>query len=369
MKKIFHLLHLSFRITLILFLFFVLPLVFIFSGCSADWEIQNPYDQVDWRNHQQYKANLHTHTTQREGGMNPQTVVDKYHHLGYSILAITDHNEVTYPWTSFSKMKAGARSIERLGKGQLNQDDLVYENRDPATLGMVAIQATELSRHHHMGSFFTDHTGTATVEESLESTASKNGLVIFNHPGRYTSRNPNIYNVDWYIDYYQRYNNLAGAEIYNSGDRYPDDRQLWDSILTRLMPERPVWGFSNDDMHGERALGRNWNVFILPELSDEWVRQGIEEGRFFYVYSPGGHNGTNPPRIESIKVNQRKGTIEIRATGQDSIRWISGGDVVYKGHSIKLKNHLGVEDYIRVEIYGPGKTITGTQPFAIRRIR
>ena len=27
--------------------------------------------------------------------------------------------------------------------------------------------------------------------------------------------------------------------------------------------ERPVWGFSNDDMHSMRDFGRNWNVFIL----------------------------------------------------------------------------------------------------------
>jgi hypothetical protein len=59
-----------------------------FFGCQPKWNIQNPYAEVDWANHQRYKANFHTHTTRSDGRMNPQTVVDKYHALGYEILAI-----------------------------------------------------------------------------------------------------------------------------------------------------------------------------------------------------------------------------------------------------------------------------------------
>lgn len=29
---------------------------------------------------------------------------------------------------------------------------------------------------------------------------------------------------------------------------------LWDQILTRTMPERPVWGYSCDDMHNADQL-------------------------------------------------------------------------------------------------------------------
>ena len=43
-----------------------------FSGCSPKWEIKNPYDNVDWENHLQYKANLHTHTTRSDGRLSPQ---------------------------------------------------------------------------------------------------------------------------------------------------------------------------------------------------------------------------------------------------------------------------------------------------------
>ncbi|MBS3771929.1 MAG: hypothetical protein KGY70_19875 [Bacteroidales bacterium] len=339
--------------------------VFLLAGCQAGWDIENPYEQVDWSNHKQYKANLHSHTTRSDGWMGPQTVVDRYHQLGYHILAITDHNEVTWPWTGFADMEPSETAKEVVEDRELDPEKLVYENRGPSQLGMLDVQGNELSQHHHMGSYFTDHNGTSAVEKSLSATASKNGLVLFNHPGRYTTRNPDKFNPGWYEQHFQGYEHLLGIEVYNQGDRYPEDRRLWDSILTRMMPERSVWGFSNDDMHSEGALGRNWNVFILPELSEEGLREGMKDGRFYYVYAPEGHDGPNPPRIEKIDVNERQGEIEIQTLEHDSIRWISGGEVLQTGNSLRLNDHPGISGYVRAEIFGPGKTITGTQPFGI----
>ena len=368
MRKKFNVRYVSPRLSYVRYLLVIIVAAVLFTACNPGWDIQNPYAEVDWKNHRQYKANLHTHTTRSDGRMNPQTVVDKYHMLGYKILAITDHNQVTYPWTQFAEMEASTTSRERLAAGGLNPEDLVYQNRDPEKLGMIAIQANELSSHHHIGSFFNDHNGTTTEEESLKATAAKNGLTVIYHPGRYTERNPEKYTLDWYVDVFSRYDHLIGVEVYNQGDRYPYDRMLWDSILTRLILERPVWGISNDDMHGEGALGRNWNVFMLPELSSDWVRTGMKEGRFYYVYAPGGHKGPKPPGIESVKINQRKGIIEIAASGQDSIKWITAGGIeIHNGNVIDLKNQPLAAYYLRAELYGPGETITGTQPFKIRK--
>ena len=155
-------------------------------------------------------------------------------------------------------------------------------------------------------------------------------------------------------------------EIYNNGDRYPHDRQLWDSVLVALLPVRPVWAYSNDDMHGEKSIGRNWNIFILPELTNEWVRKGIEEGRSFYVYSPEGHENPDIPLIHAVKVYQKKGQIQIEATGQDSIRWISDGQIVKKGNFIKLDDCPEISTYVRAEIFGSGGVVIGTQPFLVR---
>jgi hypothetical protein len=132
------------------------------------------------------------------------------------------------------------------------------------------------------------------------------------------------------------------------------------------MPGRPVWAYSNDDMHSSRSLGINWNVLILPELSELWVREGMKEGRSLFVYAPSGHNGPELPQISEIIVNNRKGIIEVNVSGHDSIRWISGGEVVHRRVKLSLKDNPDIEKYVRAEVYGPGNTITGTQPFGIR---
>lgn len=332
----------------------------IIAGCQPKREIRNPYCQVDWKNHQQYKANLHTHTTRSDGGMTPQNVVDSYQKLGYQILAITDHNEFTYPWTEFETLERTQQAEERLDSGEVSPEDLIYENRVPEKVGMIAVPGTEISAPEHIGSYFSNtRQRTDTVVETLDATAASNGLAIFNHPGKYQNHS------GWYIDLLQKYKHIVGIEVYNQGDRYPNDRQLWDSVLVKLMPGRAVWGLSNDDLHGIKRIGRNWNIFILPGLSMEWVRRGLEEGRFLFVYSPGGHPTQNLPRIESINVNPQKTTIEILSAGQDSLNWISGGKVVHRGSEFSLKDHPEVINYVRAEIYGSGNTIVGTQPFAI----
>jgi len=340
-----------------------LSVVFILlTACSTLWEINNPYEQVDWKQHGQYKANLHTHTTSSDGHLTPHNVVDRYHQLGYRILALTDHNAVTYPWTDFALMTPGPHSGKLVAEGKLSKEALVYENRDPRQLGMIAIQGNEVSSPNHIGSLFNDYNRPTSQEDSaFTAIAARNGLVIINHPGRYK------HNAEWYANFYRKYNHLIGMEIYNNGDRYPGDRQLWDSVLVALLPGQPVWAYSNDDMHQEKSLGRNWNIFVLPELTKDWVRKGMEEGRSFYVYSPEGHKNPAIPKIQSVRVDRKKGQIQIEVTGQDSIRWISGGKIIQKGNLIKLDDFQELSDYVRAEIFGPGGLIMGTQPFIIQK--
>ncbi len=343
----------------------------VFSGCSASWDIDNPYDQVNWKRHGQYKANFHTHTTRSDGRINPHTVVDHYHELGYNILAITDHNLVTYPWTNFSMMQPSQRSINLMAsQSDLMPGHLNYEDRDPRLLGMIDIEANELSSHHHMGSFFNNHKRpvygqsvdfTVTEQESIEDVAAKNGIVMLYHPGRYDRT------TDWYVNIYTTYDHVFGLEVYNQGDRYPEDRLMWDSILTYTLPERQVWAFSNDDMHVESHIGRNWNIMLLPELSHDHVRMGMEQGLSYFVYAPEGHAGPAVPVIDQIRVNKRRGTISITASDVERIVWISEGRQVYEGPVIDLNEIQGLGKYVRAKLHGEANSVAGTQAFVINR--
>lgn len=328
------------------------------SSCNNSPIITNPYENVDWKTHKQYKANFHAHTTRSDGSYSPQNVVDMYKYLDYSILAITDHNRVTYPWTEFTSLDPSEKAFSRTKEGKIDSKELIYEDRNPANMGMIAVQGCEISTPQHLGNYLNDtEQRTKTIAETLETTKKRNGILIFNHPGRYKK------SASWYEKYFNEHDHLIGLEVYNHGNRYPTDRALWDSILTRLMPDRKVWGFSNDDFHSS-GHGRNWNIMILPELSLEWVRQGMSRGTFYYVYSPAGHGQEACPKINSIDVNNQNSEIKISCENCDSIQWISAGEVVAKAPLIQLdKSFSG--SYIRAELFGKGGTIVGTQPFGI----
>jgi len=338
----------------------ILIVAAVLTGCTSrqlkwsilEWNILNPYAGVDWTKYQQHKANFHTHTTMSDGRRTPQEVIDHYHALGYTILALTDHDtmgplkdrdhperhKTTWPWQLF--------------------------DRDPEALGMVAIEGNEISRRHHIGSYFIDY-GDADAESEdvvIKEIGRRGGLAVLLHPGKF--KKP----VEWYLKMYRAYPHLIGFEIYNLWDRYPKDRKTWDAILTNIVTERPVWGFSNDDMHSPKTqLGLSWNIMLLPDLSPEWVRRAMENGIFFFVYAPNGHHGPTPAVIKSITVNPQNGTIHIDVTGHERIDWISKGKIVHRGDHVNLFELQGLGGYIRAEIHAAdGGPIVGTQPFRIQ---
>lgn len=328
----------------------ILIAVFVLTvGCARPEKqgliVQNPYEEVNWGEDGRYKANLHTHTTGSDGHLHPHEVVDRYHELGYRILAITDHNRVTYPWESFAEMEFG--------------ESKEYANRHSDDLGMLSIEGNELSSHHHMASYFTGHNGTDAVEDSLAAIGEKGGLAVFLHPGRYD------HPVEWYTDFYHRHDHLVGIEVFNQGDRYSGDREFWDEILTGTMPERPIWGYSNDDMHSPNHVGRNWNIFVMPELTEESLQRALRRGQSYFVYAPEGPDGPTPPVIESIAVDRDEGIIEIDASNCQSIEWISEGKIVHRGSRIRPGDISHPGSYVRAMLYGQSDSVAGTQPFGL----
>jgi len=288
----------------------------------------NPYKDVNWSTFQQHRGNFHTHTE----SLTAAQAIDEYRSRGYSVLAITDHDAMTWPWTAYG--------------------------RDPAALNMAAVQGSELSCCDNIGSFFSDAACGGSVDAALANVAAKNGLSIFNHPGRYTQT------IDWYANYYRTYAHIVGLEVYNQGDRYPNDRQKWDEILSVLMPDRPVWGFANDDMHAITDLGYNCDVMILPSLSTTEVRNAMVKGQFYFTHMTS--TAQPVPVIDSITVNDTAGTITITGRNYTEIRWISGGQQVGTGTTLNYLTTPNVLKYVRAELRG-STAVTCTNPFGIKR--
>lgn len=575
------------------------------AGAQSVRLVRNPYAGIDWQAATHHKANFHTHTTQSDGRLSPEQVIDEYHQRGYSVLAITDHDRNTYPWQQW--------------------------DRDPQALGMVAVSGNELSRHHHTLSLFTDFTAVGRdLEKVLAQLAEHcdDGLAVLCHPamhwprqfgvepglrtplaplrqitrgdftietwfrttdpgrnllmGNYTNDHPGALNlelhtenrvrifvqpasggrtvdlnvsgdllqintrdgqwhhlagvrrdgvvtlyldgkpigsqqdtagsfdlqgqfyylgrdtrtgstvldgdldhvrlwtrglspdqvaqlaqgrrtgdqvsadglllqyafesaegravaagdraglviddssahadgpfhaaaedgapvsyiddvaaalaasgvsshalrfrlrdepqqvprsaVEQYLDLYRHHQRLIGIEVLN-GTRpvreYWLDRQLWDKLLTELMPDRPVWGLATDDMHSMTHLGRDWVVFPAGDLDVPTVRQAMLDGAFYFsstrLHDPDQASVEGTPCITAVVHDQDAGTITVQATDQgqavpvDAYQWISAGQVVQTGPRFDYRQTDGI-NYARLEIQGSGGT-TYTNPF------
>ena len=328
---------------------------------AEGWFItKNPYADVDWETFGQHKSNLHTHTTNSDGRHSPAEVIDDYYDADYEVLAITDHNHVTWSWPDYG--------------------------RDPDELMMIAVVGNELSRHHHANTLFTKYPepirrrSTGNLETSLRENEELGALMFLCHPGRYWR--PQDGEVpdhvrDEYAELFAEYPSLLGFEIHNQNDRYPEDRLLWDALLAELMPRRAVLAFANDDTHSPGHVALNANVLVLRELSQEHVRLALKRGQFYATtittHPRDERDRAGTPRITRIAHDADAGTLTIDAEAgdealpDDAYTWISaGGERVHTGPTLDLNATEGLEAYLRAEIRGPGGTAY-TQAFGIRQ--
>lgn len=320
--------------------------------------VVDPYQSVNWVTAKQYKANFHTHTNNSDGGFNAEYVVDTYAKNGYSILALTDHNLVTYPWTEFSK---------------LNEK---WEDRHPDSLRLLTFPANELSQGHHRGMFFAYiHGGGKHLDSTFMQIRDSSAISMFYHPGRYWKADKDYtpgeqYSIEWYLDFFDRYPSIVGVEVFNTPyDRYPYDRVLWDEFLTRRMPQRPIWGYSNDDMHGRKELMGNYQFMLMEELSVPALKEAFKNGASYFSHEPNQSGQAKAPRIDSVRIDYTLNKIEVFARDYTEIRWISGvkgekeertNDVIAHGRAFLWTGFS--KPYVRFELINE-HGITMSQPY------
>ena len=362
---------------LVLLTILIVVVLFIFVLPEKD-HFLNPYEQINWQTVNYYDANLHTHTTLSDGSYDPHQAIDMYHDLDYHILALTDHDthhhdalpRSLYPWTQLNDIYFEIRDqlnprYDTTFAARANEE---WQNRDPDQLGMLSVEGSELSAGHHIGSYMSDYAGASPDEhESFSEVGKRVGLAMFFHPGRYDR------DADWYVDFYRTYPHVIGQEIYNQVDRYPMDREKWDEILHQLMPERPVWGFANDDTHGTNHFGLNRNVFLISDLNIVNVRHAMAEGHL-YLYVPVELG--DRPDIQIRNVRTRGSKIELTLDGDfNEIQWFThNSESVGESHVIHYGTEIDISDvpltatFVRAVIQSDGGR-TYTQPFGIVRVQ
>lgn len=285
----------------------------------------NAYEDINWENIGRYKANFHTHTSQSFDTQYTTTeVVDKYQKAGYQILALTDHDANSYPWNMFSLYNPNA------------------QDRDGEAMGMLPIPGNELSKDrrnswsestggefNHHNDFFTGRKGQEfmSLRESYAYSQAIGGLQIINHPGQYWNlsteyKNGEKNSPEWHAENFRLFESLVGLEVYNQGNRRPNDRILWDQVLTITMPERPVWGYSCDDTHTAEQYFRNYQFMLMPQLSVEDLKEAMMGGNTVFSYEYTGSGEAKAPHVESITVDKEAKTITIDTDDADTIEWI-----------------------------------------------
>jgi hypothetical protein len=295
----------------------------------------NPYETVNWNSWDHYKANFHTHTTRSDGDHSPAEVIDDYHGANYKILAITDHDTITWPWTNFG--------------------------RDPNRLGMLAVRGDEFSRSHHVNGFFSFAVDRANHSDGIANVQRQGGLCHFNHPLRYNSEDE----WDWYLPWYEEYPACVGIEAIN---RRTHAHELWDNINERFFANRQklVWGYANDDMHDRSELFRSFQYMLMPSLSENALKASKRSGAFYFCHEASGSGEARVPQIARITVDNQTQTITLESKNVQprAIRWIGPGTrTVGNGATFNFSNYPP-GSFVRAELEGNSGSCY-TQPFGI----
>jgi len=346
---------------------------------SKDYEIDNPYATVDWSVFGQYKADFHAHSVESDGADQPAAMIEEHYTKGFDILAMTDHNFLGTTWDR----------TDRAGKTYLTTDRLatISAGTDRNNKGMTAIPSSdEQSISDHVNTFFATFNNEpgATLESSIAKAQELGGISHINHPGRYTggagktdatgeAASSAPATIAKYVDLFDRYPSCVGMEIINKKDGdSASDRILWDNILKQTMPDRPVWGFSNDDTHALANTGFSYNMMLMPENTLSNVRSSMEDGTFYAVALVSKRElGTSfsasgpAPKIINIAVDEEDDSIAIEGQNYNVIEWVADGKVIATGNTIDLDDYEDqIGTYIRAQLKGDGG-ISFTQPFGI----
>jgi hypothetical protein len=283
--------------------------------------IENPYlapeTAFEW-----LRGNLHSHTTNSDGERPPQEVVDDYAGRGYDFLMLSDHDVFTDP-------------------AALNANGMML---------LPGVEVTARGPHILQINTATPAAPDADRQRVLDQTQGTS-LAVVAHPNweRHFNHCPQER-----LDAWRGY---SGIEIYNGvvqrleGSPYATDR--WDRLLAA---GRRVWGFANDDSHAQEDVGRAWNVVQCATRTPAAVLDGLRHGRFY---------ASTGVRIDSIYVEGHTINV-VAANAQYLVAYSDHGKMEYECDGPEL-GFMVPENapmhYVRVECWGPGRSMAWTQPF------
>lgn len=243
-----------------------------------------------------YKANLHTHTTVSDGKLTPEEAKAHYKALGYSILALTDHDvivdhsglndkdfltltgaEIDISETEFVPGVPFAPKSRHLCMIAKEPHNLWLPFENPYTLPSSRPYLEDITCDT-MERLYTPEQFNAILKKTNE----QGFLVTYNHP---------TWSLESYPDYAPM-QGLWGVEYRNSGciaEGYDENNgRVYQDLLMLGNRIMPVFA---DDMHsiskdGIQVLGASWIMVGADALTYPDVIQALEQGDLYASCGP-----------------------------------------------------------------------------------
>jgi hypothetical protein len=284
-----------------------------------------------------FKGNIHAHTTNSDGALDPRQISFLYKANGYDFLFITDHGKTT--------------DVKRLSEDF--EDFLVLPGVE------LSVGSSEVGTKYHLVALnlrqvIQSDDPQSAIDEAIEEGAE----VVIGHP----------YWSSLTVNDLIRYKGYLGIEIFNSTCHLSISKGYstthWDDLLAR---GRFAYGFAVDDAHWHFNPHRpvdacySWIMVKAPSLTLRSLMNALRNGLFYSSSGPEIHDvdfqdgfirlRSSPARVISFIANTALGE---RFTAQDK-------PICEAEYKMR-----GVERYIRIEVEDEIGRTAWTNPIVLK---
>ncbi len=242
-----------------------------------------------------YKANLHCHSTLSDGRMTPQELKEHYKGMGYSVLAITDHDilvphpelndehfltlngyemevneETDKPW---SNTKTCHMCLIALEEGNTRQ---VCWHPEKYLFGHSGEHKDQILYDAETSPYIRHYSG-GGVSDIMRIGREKGFFVTYNHP---------TWSLESYPEY-MSYHHMHAMEICNWGcvvEGYHEyNPRVYDDMLRG---GKRIFCIGADDNHATGDTGGAWVMLKAEKLTYRAVAQALKNGHFYASQGP-----------------------------------------------------------------------------------
>ncbi len=317
------------------------------------------FDKKNW-----YKANLHCHTNISDGALSPKEAIELYKNLGYSVLAITDHDIFSdyskeFIYDDFLLIPAIEGSMyllendSCLPSGDVNYTDLVWRE-DSKRL---------CTKMHHFNAYF----GTSEMRKNAKNNLLLHGykrnarvfvkgadfekelqkeIDFYRENGCFLSYNHPLLSNTTEIDF-MSIDGLWALELYNHTSKIGWNLGENNFMIDTLLREnKKINALAVDDNHNKREISDSGGGYVMinsDTLEHDDIVQNLLNGN--YYSSSGAHIYSITRKNEEVILECEK-MQEVQIIVGDKVfdtKFFTSEDGIEKV-SYKIKGH---EKYIR----------------------